>query len=323
MAQGLRLQADRLGSLEEAAARGEGVAMATLGKQLLQVSKPRPETVAEGLALLEKAANQGDIRIQHELGAIFLFGRYGVPKDLERGRRLWQSAIEQKHIKTIEYVAPAYQSGRFGYPIDLLQSKVLLELLVEAYRDGLYGVAPNPGKKRYWSGELDHVGRLFKLAGGHYLPLEDLRRRAEAGSLQAQYQLARQLLVAGPQNERDKGRQWLERAAEGGHAEAQFRLVIYYENHFHIMRDDPEQGITLLQAAAEQNHLRAMGALALAMEKGRYGLTQNYRMAQIWYQKLLASYESGQYIGEVDEQFINFQRRRLNFVSTVNNMAKR
>ena len=323
MAEGIRHQADRIRSLEAMAAHGDGKALATLGRQLIQVSNPGPGVVAEGLALLEKAASQGDGGVQHELGAIFLFGRYGIPKDLERGRRWWQSAVEQKHIKTIEYVAPAYQSRRFGYPADLLKSKVLLELLVVVYRDGLYGVSADQMKERYWLGELNYVDRLIKLAGGNYLPLEDLWQKAETGNLQAQYQLARQLLVAGPQSERHKGRLWLDRAAEGGHAEAQYRLVTYYENQFHIMRDQPARGVALLTAAAEQNHLRAMGALALALEKGRYGLAQNYQEAQIWYQKLLASYESGQYIGEVDERFINFQRRRLNFVSTVNNRAKR
>ena len=78
----------------------------------------------------------------------------------------------------------------------------------------------------------------------------------------------RQLLVAGSADQRQKGLQWIERSAEGGYAEAQYRLVTYYENEIHIMRDNPSRGIALLQSAAEQNHLPAMGALALAYEKG-------------------------------------------------------
>ncbi len=196
-----------------------------------------------------------------------------------------------------------------------MKSKALVELLVEAYRDGDYGVARNAEKERYWTGHLKHFDRLFDMAGGSYLPLDDLRRQATAGDLQAQYQLGRQMLVAGPAGEHQKGLQWIERSAEGGYAEAQYRLVIYYENKIHIMRDNPSRGVALLQAAAEQNHLRAMGTLALAYEKRRYRLVKDYRQSQMWYQKLLQAYDSGQYLGEVDDRFISFQRRRLEYVS--------
>ena len=81
------------------------------------------------------------------------------------------------------------------------------------------------------------------------------------------------------------------------------------------MRDNPSRGVGLLQSAAEQNHLHAMGTLALAYEKGRYGLAKDYQQAQSWYQKLLQAYESGQYLGEVDDQFIAFQRRRHEIMS--------
>jgi TPR repeat protein len=231
------------------------------------------------------------------------------------GRKWWDLALSQKHIKTMEYVAPAYQNGRFDYPVDLLKSKALVELLVEAYRDGRYGVEPDADKERYWTGELKHFDRLFYLAGGSYRPFDDLHRQAAAGDLQAQYQLGRQLLVAGSAVERQKGLQWIERSAEGGYAEAQYRLVTYYENKIHVMRDNPSRGAALLQSAAEQNHLRAMGTLALAYEKGRYGLTQDYQQAQYWYRKLLQAYESGQYQGDVDDRFIAFQRRRFEYVS--------
>ncbi len=265
--------------------------------------------------MLEKAAIQGDARIQHELGAIFLFGRHGITRNLEKGRKWWDRALARKHVKTMEYVAPAYQNGRFGYPVDLLKSRTLVELLVEAYRDGRYGVEPNAERERYWSAELKHFDRLFDQAGGSYLPLDGLYRKAAAGDLQAQYQLGRQLPVAGSAGERRKGLQWIERSAEGGYAEAQYRLVTYYENKIHIMRDNPSRGVALLQAAAEQNHLRAMGTLALAYEKGRYGLAQDYQQAQSWYRRLLQAYESGQYLADVDERFITFQRRRLEYVS--------
>jgi len=311
MASSRQKQAEEIKAIEERAARGDPEALATIGRQVLQ----SPTASAQGVDLLEKAAILGDAGIQYELGAILIYGRQGVEKDLERGRKWWNLALAQKHVKTMESVAPAYQNGRFGYPVDLLKSKALVELLVEAYRDGRYGVDPDAAKQRHWAAELKHFDRLFEMAGGSYLPMDDLQRQAAAGELQAQYQLGRQLLVAGSAGERQKGLQWIERAAEGGYAEAQYRLVTYYENQAHIMRDNPSRGVALLQAAAQQNHLRAMGTTALAYEKGRYGLARDFQQSQNWYQKLLLAYNSGQYLGDADEKFIKFQRRRLEYVT--------
>ena len=60
-----------------------------------------------------------------------------------------------------------------------------------------------------------------------------------------------------------------------------------------------------------------MGVLALAYEKGRYGLARDYQRAQYWYRKLLQAYESGQYLGDVDDRFILFQRSRLEYMNKV------
>ncbi len=304
-------RAEDIRALEERADQGDQEALATIGRLLLRSQTTRNQ----GVALLEKAAVQGDAGIQYELGAIFMFGRHGIEQDYAQGRKWWDRALAQQHVKTMESVAPAYQNGRFGYPVDLLKSKYLVGLLVEAYRDGHYGVEPDAARQRYWAEELKYFDRLFEMAGGSYQPLDDLRQRAEAGDVQAQYQLGRQMLVAGPATERQKGLQWIKRAAEGGYAEAQYRLVTYYENQTHIMRDNPRRGVALLAAAAKQKHLRAMGTLALAWEKGRYGLTRDFKQAQSWYQNLLQSYESGQYLSDVDEQFIKFNRRRLEYVT--------
>ena len=311
MATSRQQRAEEIKALEKRIARGDPEALATMGRQLLRSQSAR----AQAVALLEKAAIQGDAQVQYELGNIYLSGRNGTARDLEKGRQWWDRALAQQHVKTMEMVAPAYQNGQFGYPVDLLKSKALIELLVEAYRDGVYGVDRNAQKERYWTGHLKYFDRLFDMAGGRYLPIDDLRRQATAGDLQAQYQLGRQMLVAGPADERKKGLKWIERSAEGGYAEAQYRLVIYYENELHIMRDNPSRGVAFLQAAAEQNHLRAMGTLAMAYEKGRYRLAKDYRQSKMWYQKLLLAYDSGQYTGDVDDRFISSQRRRLGYVS--------
>jgi Sel1 repeat len=144
---------------------------------------------------------------------------------------------------------------------------------------------------------------------------EELLIQAEKDNVSAQYQLALKLLNTGVSSDGQRGIQWLHRAAAGGNAEAQYALVINYENIAHTMRDDPVRGMTFLQTAAENSHLRSMAALAEAYEKGLYGWEQDYQKAQHWYQKMIQVYASGDYLGDVDEEFIAVQRRQLNFVN--------
>ncbi|MDX2510948.1 MAG: hypothetical protein QNK25_02760 [Desulfobacterales bacterium] len=313
MADSKQRQAEKMAQFEDQLALGNPQTQAELGRELLGIKDALPDTRAEGLDLLEKAANQGDPELQYEIGGIFLFGRLGHEIDLPRGRAWWEKSLVQHHIKTMEYVAPAYQDGRFGYPIDLLKSKAWVERLVEAYRDGPYGADPDPNRERYWKNELKYFDRLIELAGGAYSSPDELKQKAEAEDSQAQYQLGRQLMVSGPPAHRKQGLDWIERSAESGYAEAQYRLVTYFERQRGIMRSNPTRGVAMLQAAAEQNHLPAMGTLALGFAKGRYGLNRDHNKAKIWYERLLDAYESGNYIGEIDERFIPFQRAQLNY----------
>ena len=310
-----RARAERLATLEAQLAAGDPLAQAEVSRQLLQVAGGLAETRAEGVRLLERAAGQGDPQLQYELGAIFLFGRFDQALDLPRGRSWWDKALAQNHVKTMEQVAPAYQSGRFDYPVDLLKSKELVSKLVAAYRDGSDGVDPDPARLRRWSDELKYFDRLFELAGGDYQSTVDLQQKAAAGDPQAQYQLGRQMLVSGPKEQRQAGLQWIERAAEAGHAEAQYKLVTYFERQAGIMRNDPKRGVAILTAAARQNHLPAMGTLALGYEKGRYGLERDFGKAKQWYEKLLQTYDAGNYQGEIDTRFIPFNRQRLVYVT--------
>lgn len=308
-------RAERLTELEERLAAGDPRVQAELGHSLLQVANGTTETRAEGIRLLEQAAEHGDTELQYELGAIFLFGRHGFTIDLPRGRGWWANALEKHHAKTMEYVAKAHQDGRFGYPVDLLRSKALVIKLVEAYRDGAYGVSPDSVEARRWSDELKYFDRLFELAGGDYQSPALLQTQAESGDPKAQYQLGRQLMVGGPVKQRKQGLQWIERAAAGGLAEAQYQMFYYYDKKGGLRRRDPARGVAMLTAAAEQNHLPAMGALALGYEKGRHGLKRDLEKSQEWYQRLLESYDAKNYQGEINPRFIPFNRQRLVYIN--------
>jgi len=302
---------EEISHFEKLLEQGDPQAQAKLGRELLQTRGVLSETRNEGLDLLEKAAHQGDPQLQYELGDIFINGRHGVSVDQSRGRGWWAKALDQNHVKTMEKVASAYQNERIGYQKDLLKSKALVDRLIAAYRDGKYGVDPDPRNLRHWSNELKHLNRLMSLSGGLYQSPDLLQKKAEAGDLQAQFQLGRQMMIGSPAKSRQQGLAWIEQAAEGGHAEAQYRYAIHYDRQSGIMRRDPKRGVAILQSAAEQNHLPAMSSLAFAYYSGRYGLERDYRMAKEMFMRLLAAYDSGNYLGEIDERFIPMQQQYL------------
>jgi TPR repeat protein len=253
-----------------------------------------PRSADEKLRWLTVAAEGGQAEAQYQL---YLF-------------MMKSSMVDYKFRNALDWLQSAAESGFADAQYELGRN------LIQGNRQ--LGIERNSKNARQWwekAADNGHGRAMEELAGGSFYPIADLQRQATAGDLQAQYQLGRQLLVTASADERQKGLQWMERAAEGGYAEAQYRLATYYENEIHIMRDNPSRGIDLLRSAAEQNHLPAMGALALAYEQGRYGLTQDYQQAQYWYRKLLQAYESGLYLGDVDDRFILFQRRYLEYVN--------
>ena len=98
---------------------------------------------------------------------------------------------------------------------------------------------------------------------------------------------------------------------EQGHAKALETLASAYQNgQFGF-------SVALLTAAAEQDHLPTMGALALADTKGRSRLPLDCRQAKSWCERLLVAYERGRYLGEIDERFISFQKRQLGYTEWV------
>jgi len=306
-----KARAKQIRELDDRAARGDPEALKQIGWALVRAVRPAKETVAKGIELLEEAAQEGDPELFFELGKLILFGRNGIEVDHGRGRGWWDKAVAANHPGAMAYVAPAYQNGRFGYPVDLLKSRELTERLVAIYTHGGDGMIPDPAKEQYWRRQLKYYDRLIDLSGSVYESPQSLERKAAGGDAQAQYQLGRQLMVSGRPGHRQQGIHWIEKAADNGHAEAQYQLVTYFERQAGIMRTNPEKGLSYLKAAAEQHHLRAMEALALGYYKGRPWLKRDLGKSKDWYERLIAAYESGEYIGEFDEKFIPYQRGRL------------
>ena len=60
-----------------------------------------------------------------------------------------------------------------------------------------------------------------------------------------------------------------------------------------------------------------MAALALAYEKGRWGIPQDFEKARAKYAEIIEAVEEGRYGWTVDKYFLPFQRRRLEVVERI------
>ena len=244
-----------------------------------------------------------------------MFGRDGIQQDLARGRKWWDRAVAQNHVRTLEYVAEAHVTGQYGYPVDFVKAKAQLGVLVVAYRDGRYGVAPDPRKAQYWESALQDVNRRMDRVGGAHEPMEDLRARAQAGDKAAEYQLGKQLLESYSPDAHREAIDWWNKAASHGHHEAQFELVKYYEHGTSVVPQDHRRVVELLEQATQGKHPKAMLALGLAYEKGRYGLPQDFTKAKALYEEILEAGEKNLYGWNAEERFLNMPRTRLKYVT--------
>jgi len=76
---------------------------------------------------------------------------------------------------------------------------------------------------------------------------------------------------------------WYRKAAEQGHADAQFNLGIFYREGI-IVNQSHEQAAYWYRKAAEQGHADAQFRLGFVYERG-IGVTQSYEQAIYWYRK--------------------------------------
>jgi hypothetical protein len=302
-------------ALQRDVERGVPEAQIELGNRLLESESPSREDQEQALTLLERAAEQGDVEIQFNLGSMYMFGRKGVQKDLEKGRKWWDRAVEKNHVPALEYVAEAHVNGQYGYQVDFLKAKAQFEVLVAAYRDGRYEVAPDPRKAQYWESALQDVTRRMGRVGGTYQPMEELRARAQAGDGEAQYQFGKQLFESYSMDAHREAVEWWNKAAFQGHHEAQFELVKYYERGTSFVQQDHRRVVELLEQAAAGKHPKAMLALGLAYEKGRYGLPQDLPKAKALYEAILEAGEKNRYGWNVEERFLNMPRARLKYLT--------
>jgi len=116
------------------------------------------------------------------------------------------------------------------------------------------------------------------------LSLTDLRRRAEAGDPEAQFQLGNKYYWDdGVTKDYTEAEKWFRKAAEQGLADAQFLLGVSYMQGSGVTQDDTE-AVKWYRKAAEQGNAYAQCFLGVMYHNGR-GVTQDSSEAVKWFRK--------------------------------------
>jgi TPR repeat protein len=126
---------------------------------------------AEVLNLLIEAGERGSVEAQRYLGACFAVGDWAGGKDEAKAVEWYTKAAEQGHalsqydlgfmwllgegtaqdtLKGMEWLNKAGEQG------ELLDCR----LLTDIYRQGMFGVAIDPEKARYWEGRCSSRGKI-------------------------------------------------------------------------------------------------------------------------------------------------------------------
>ena len=131
--------------------------------------------------------------------------------------------------------------------------------------------------------------------------VQELITRAEQGDADAQAELGSYYFVEGGPRNYAKAAEWYRRAAEQGHAPAQFNLGVMYKKGEGVPRDYAEAA-KWYRKAAEQGRVSAQGSLGgnYALEKG---VPQDYVQAHKW-MNLAASGVSGEK-AEIARKFLD------------------
>lgn len=270
----------------------------TMALDILDRSKQQLRIHAHALALLTELGREGDADAQFELARIYALGRFKVPADAEQAVYWYQRAAQQSHIDAMQGLMNAYTTGAHGIAKHLLKARQLAQRLYDYQRNGLHGLVSEPALIEQRKKEVEYYDRFIEIAGGTFVPEEELEQRAQKGDVAARYQLARQLLSFQRHERGKEAYQWMKRAAEGEHADANFQMYRYYDGHGFALPSDDNQltkdekqrlAHYYLQRAVDLGHTEAIYMMANAYEKGNYGLILDYYKAKSLYQQVVAA----------------------------------
>jgi TPR repeat protein len=273
---------------------------------------PEDDQRARDLFLL--AAAQGDSEAQFALGLMYYDG-LDADQDLEAAFKWFSIAAGQGHDTAQYYLGEIYDQGQVvprDFPAALQNftraaksgSAAAQSRLGQIYQSGKDVETDLSKAQTYFeqASEQGNVEAMFGLAqiyeeferisyGGMQegRPLTDLainmyRRAAEYGHAEAQYVLGRNYDYArGVARDYAEARDWYEMAARQGHAAAQTDLGLLYELG-QGGKADPQEAVRWYRRSAEQGYARGQYNLATMYDYG-IGIGEDFEAASKWYKR--------------------------------------
>ena len=222
-----------------------------------------------------KAAEQGHVEAQYKLGGMFEHG-WGVQKDYTEAVNWYRKAAEQGNAQAKESLP------------DLERLKAASEGDAEAqYELGkMYQNTRDDDPDDYVNQRQAAKWYLKAAKQGHAEALENLAEMFESVFLYTNEETEMSyaigmiyLSVQGISQSDYDAAEWIEKAAEQGHADAQCQLGRLYDLGKGVLEDD-EEAVRWYEKAAEQGHADGQYWLGL-----KYSLQLDYIEADKWYRK--------------------------------------
>lgn len=140
-----------------------------------------------------------------------------------------------------------------------------------------------------WGQEASSPSDLFRRVGeGDESALTALRKAAESGDPESQFQLGRAYSFGGPILKRDDtaAAEWVEKAADQGHGEAQSNMGYLYSQGLGVPKD-PAKAVSWWQRSAERGFAQAQFNLAIAYLEGKL-VSKDEPKAFLWMSRAAA-----------------------------------
>ena len=149
----------------------------------------------------------------------------------------------------------------------------------------LFGIILSLPSVRYDTPEeMYQRGNTFSKKGNIKKTIRWYRKAAEQGHAEAQFNMGFYSIQGiGVDRDTIQAVEWYQKAAEKGHAEAQYILGDFYYNGVGVT-PDTIQAVEWYRKAAEQGHTSAQHMMGIAYENG-YGIERSEPSAIEWYRK--------------------------------------
>jgi hypothetical protein len=152
--------------MRHAAAQNHPDALWFLTRRSFEDQETTPQFASE----LLRAGELGSIHAQRELGVCYATGNWAGPLDLTEAARWYRKAAERGHAECQYDLGFMLLLGE-GEPVNTPEGLMWLEraaqqddhsslqLLVDCYTNGSFGVQPDTEKAAYWTSHLDDYNR--------------------------------------------------------------------------------------------------------------------------------------------------------------------